>query len=301
MKRRAVVQTDRRARREPADEPVPHHPAARREEQQSLIGREIAMQQLFLAMLQQRAADAVHDALRHAGRAGRKHDVERRRERQANEIAQRRRMCQQGLEGARSGRQCRRRDAGFVESPSCCARSASAAQLRRVARCSRTICRRSDSRRSRSAASVRSDRNDRRWPTCRSPANTNSTRAPSAVVASIATTVSIRFGTIAATRSPASMPRSRKMCGDRCDASREDRQTSANRDCPTRRDRSARRRRRVRCSRFSAKLMRASGNQRVPGIRSRSSDDDVAAIADDRRRSPRARARTASGDSTDQR
>ena len=80
--RRAVVQQQRRAGREARHEPVPHHPAAGREVEQAVAGLHVAVQQVLLQVLQQRAAGAVHDALRHAGRARRVQDVERMIERQ---------------------------------------------------------------------------------------------------------------------------------------------------------------------------------------------------------------------------
>ena len=84
--RRALVEDQRAARGESADEPVPHHPAAGREEEQAVVGRQVGVQQVLLAMLQQRAAHAVHDALRHAGRARGIHHVQRRVERHASEL-----------------------------------------------------------------------------------------------------------------------------------------------------------------------------------------------------------------------
>ena len=220
MKRRAVVQANRRAAREPADEPVPHHPAARREEQQALVGGEIAMQQLFLPMLQQRAADAVHDALRYAGRAGREHDVQRRRERQPHErpaavsnvpTTLRRRVirlaasrvepgCRPNYHGATNARQSRRdlsEPRGAVEPFAGVVVAVAADQQLRLDL----------------------SRNDRRWPTRRNRREHELHTAPSAVVASIAMTVSMRFGTTAATRSPAPMPRSCRCAATRCNAS----------------------------------------------------------------------------------
>ena len=81
--RRAVVEQQRRAGGEPGHQPVPHHPAAGGEVEQAVAGLQVAVQQVLLQVLQQRAAGAVHDALRHAGRAGGVEDVERMVERQA--------------------------------------------------------------------------------------------------------------------------------------------------------------------------------------------------------------------------
>ena len=77
MERRAVVQDDRRLRSERAGEPVPHHPAAGREEEQPVARLHVGVQPMFLQVLQQRAAGAVDDALRHAGRAARIEHVQR--------------------------------------------------------------------------------------------------------------------------------------------------------------------------------------------------------------------------------
>ena len=85
VKRRSVVQDDRRLRREHRHEPVPHHPAARREVEDAVVAPDVAVELMFLQVLQERAAGAVHDALRHAGRAGRIEDVERMVERQRRE------------------------------------------------------------------------------------------------------------------------------------------------------------------------------------------------------------------------
>ena len=85
MEGRAVVEHERRARREPRREPVPHHPAAGREVEQPVARAQVAVEQLLLRVLEQRAARAVHDALRRAGRAGRVQDVERMVEGQALE------------------------------------------------------------------------------------------------------------------------------------------------------------------------------------------------------------------------
>ena len=82
MERRAVVEHERGLRRERRDQPVPHHPAAGREVEDAVAGADVAVQLMLLEVLDQRAAGAVDDALRHAGRAGRVQDVERMIERQ---------------------------------------------------------------------------------------------------------------------------------------------------------------------------------------------------------------------------
>ena len=79
---RAVVEQQRRAGGEARDKPVPHHPAAGSEVEQPVARLHVAVQLVLLQVLQQGAARAVHDALRHAGGAGGVHDVERMVERQ---------------------------------------------------------------------------------------------------------------------------------------------------------------------------------------------------------------------------
>ena len=83
---RAVVEQQRRLRRQGRDQPVPHHPAAGGEIEHPVVAADVAMQPLFLQMLQQGAAGPVHDAFRHAGGAAGKHDVERRVEIVAVEV-----------------------------------------------------------------------------------------------------------------------------------------------------------------------------------------------------------------------
>ena len=84
--RRAVEQQQRARAREARDEPVPHHPAARREIEQAIAALQVAMQKMLLEVLQQRAARAVDDAFRRAGRARRVEDVDRMVERQARKL-----------------------------------------------------------------------------------------------------------------------------------------------------------------------------------------------------------------------
>ena len=88
---RAVVQQQRRARGQARHEPVPHHPAAGREVEQAVARLHVAVQQVLLQVLQQRAAGAVHDALGHARRARRVQDVERMIERQLRVVDRTRR------------------------------------------------------------------------------------------------------------------------------------------------------------------------------------------------------------------
>ena len=93
LQRRAVEQHDRRAGGERARERVPHHPAAGREVEVAVVRPHVGVQRVLLQLLQQRAAGAVHDALRHAGRAGRIQDEGRMIERQLRERQRRVRRC----------------------------------------------------------------------------------------------------------------------------------------------------------------------------------------------------------------
>ncbi|MNN53634.1 hypothetical protein D3C81_1683980 [compost metagenome] len=86
VKRRAVVQHHRAADRQRRDQPVPHHPAAGGVVEKSIAGAEIAMQAVFLDMLQQHAAGAVDDAFRHAGGAAGIQHVQRMMERHRDKI-----------------------------------------------------------------------------------------------------------------------------------------------------------------------------------------------------------------------
>ena len=105
---RPVVEQQRRAGGEPGREPVPHHPAAGREIEQPVTRLEVAVQQVFLDVLQQRAAGAVDDALRHAGRPRRKEDVHGMIERQPGVLDRRgRRRADERVprDGAADGRE----------------------------------------------------------------------------------------------------------------------------------------------------------------------------------------------------
>ena len=77
MERRAVVEHDGAAARQPADQPVPHHPAAGGEVEQPIIPAEIRVELVLLEMLDEGAADPVDDALGLSGGSGRVHDVQR--------------------------------------------------------------------------------------------------------------------------------------------------------------------------------------------------------------------------------
>ncbi len=109
---RPVVEQQRRARAEARGEPVPHHPAAGREIEQPVAGLEVAVQQVLLQVLQQRAAGAVDDALRNAGRSRREENVERMVERQADVVDRDRRRAARGTHPRRPRRGRARRPAG---------------------------------------------------------------------------------------------------------------------------------------------------------------------------------------------
>ena len=67
----AVVEHDRRARQQPADQEVPHHPAGRGEPEEAVARPAVAVQVRLLQVLQQDAAVALDDRLRQPRRAGR--------------------------------------------------------------------------------------------------------------------------------------------------------------------------------------------------------------------------------------
>ena len=73
--RRTIVEHQRTTACEPRDEPVPHHPAGGGEKEEPILAAEVAVQPVLLQMLQQRAADAVDDALRRPGGARGVEDV----------------------------------------------------------------------------------------------------------------------------------------------------------------------------------------------------------------------------------
>ena len=66
---RSVVEHQRRFGGERADEPVPHHPAAGREVEDSFARLQVDVESVLLQMLEKRAPGAVDDALRRAGRS----------------------------------------------------------------------------------------------------------------------------------------------------------------------------------------------------------------------------------------
>ena len=84
--RRAVEQHQRCPRGQAGHEPVPHHPATRREVEQAVAGLQVAVQQVLLDVLEQRAACAVDDAFGDARRARRIQDVDGMVERQTRKF-----------------------------------------------------------------------------------------------------------------------------------------------------------------------------------------------------------------------
>ena len=85
MERRAVVEHQRRIRCEPRHQPVPHHPAGGREVEEPVAGLQVDVQEMLLAVLEQRPAGPVQDALRRSRGARRVEDVERMLEGEARE------------------------------------------------------------------------------------------------------------------------------------------------------------------------------------------------------------------------
>src|SRR5574337_2097317 len=86
MEWRAVVEQHACAHRQTRHQPVPHHPAAGGVIKNHVLALEVGVQHQLLEMLNQRAAGAVHDALRHPGSAGAVHDVNRMIEGQLREF-----------------------------------------------------------------------------------------------------------------------------------------------------------------------------------------------------------------------
>ncbi len=70
MGRAAVVEHDRRLRRQPADQEVPHHPTGGREPEEPVAGLGVDVQVELLERLEQDAAVPVHDRLRQTRGAG---------------------------------------------------------------------------------------------------------------------------------------------------------------------------------------------------------------------------------------
>ena len=77
MEGRAVEEEQRRARGKPRHQPVPHHPAERGEVEDAIACADGRLQAVLLEVLDERAADRMDDAFRHARGAGREQDIER--------------------------------------------------------------------------------------------------------------------------------------------------------------------------------------------------------------------------------
>ena len=145
-----------------------------------------------------------------------------------------------------------------------------ARDLPRASPGSRASCRRTDSRRRRRARSARSGRSDRARPARRNPASTTTRRAPIAAAPSAAMIASGTLATMPHTRSPGSTPSARSARGRAHDVVVQLGRTRACARAPSSvvamiAGASSRRR-----STFSAKFRRASGKNRAPGMRSRS-------------------------------
>ena len=67
MERVAVEKDDRGPSGQTRDEPVPHHPSASREKEETIPGPNVEMMPLFLHVLEQDSAGHVHHALGLAG------------------------------------------------------------------------------------------------------------------------------------------------------------------------------------------------------------------------------------------
>ena len=65
-----IVKDQRGAAGQATHQPVPHHPAAGREVKKAIVAADVGVQGMLLGMLNQRATDAMDDALGHAGGAG---------------------------------------------------------------------------------------------------------------------------------------------------------------------------------------------------------------------------------------
>lgn len=74
--RRAVIEQQRGPAGQAGNQPVPHHPAASGEVEETIPGPDIAMQLVLLEVLQKGPASAMNQALRLAGCPGGKQDIE---------------------------------------------------------------------------------------------------------------------------------------------------------------------------------------------------------------------------------
>lgn len=73
----AVVEDDGGAGGEAGDEPVPHHPGAGREVEEALTWFDVAVEEVFLFVLEECAESAVDDGFGRSCRAGRVQNVYR--------------------------------------------------------------------------------------------------------------------------------------------------------------------------------------------------------------------------------
>ena len=206
--RDAVEQHERRFAGEPAREPVPHHPAGRREVEDAVVGLHVAVETVLDEVLQEHAAGAVHDALRQPGRARRVEHVEGMVERERRELDRIRRTRAEpvvprdrAVDPAQVGSVVDVPDHRDVSNGRQLARD-----LARAARGSRRHVRRSGSRRRPRAPSARSARTGRGRRARRSRESTTRRVAPSPAAASMRAYASGELGNQAATRSPRPTP-----------------------------------------------------------------------------------------------
>ena len=178
--RRAVVEHQRRLGAKPGEEHVPHHPVGGAEVEVAVARPHVEVQLEGLQRLQQRAAGAVHDALRLAGRARGEQHEHRVVERQL-----RVRRCRRAGSGAatrRAAPPCGTSDTSTSGSrygtTTTLRTSAGARRSRARARASRASARCSGSRRRRTAPWARSGRSARARRRRRNRASTRTRRCP---------------------------------------------------------------------------------------------------------------------------
>ncbi len=72
-----IVEHDCRANRQRTQQPIPHHPTARRDVHDPVGALQVCVQEQFLEMVDQHPARPLHHAFGLTRRARREHDVER--------------------------------------------------------------------------------------------------------------------------------------------------------------------------------------------------------------------------------
>ena len=226
---------------------------------------------MLLEMLEQRAAGAVDDAFRHAGRARRIENVKRVIERQAPEgdLAGRERREEIGERGAprQPVDDPGRRSGDRAPRPS--SRSCGMRAVRSRATCPASLapCRRSNSRRRRTAGWARSGRTGRSTPPTPKSGEQDDHTAPRRMSPACAASAFRRVRQIA--RDPVAVPDARR--GQRLGEARDQvvelaPWLSARAGRSSLRSDDGRRSRRAGAAGSRRKLSRASGNQRAPGM-----------------------------------